>query len=178
MAEVWDIPEILSKSVALWKRVKLLELKVLVFKFSEIFRNASRLHFTFIWPYVTSTYEIFKNILKYVWKICKRNIIHHFLINSNITTPISMGSKKKLLNTWTQAGLAGVALEWCRFLAGVRGTREKIEREYPPRAPALRSTSIPPAAKATRTQPIQFVYILLRFSVTERNKITFLVKQK
>ena len=32
-------------------------------------------------------------------KICKRNTIHHFLINENTTTPISIGSKKKLLNT-------------------------------------------------------------------------------
>ena len=60
----------------------------------------------------------FLNVLKYVRKICKHNIIHHFLINENTTTPISMGSKKKLLNTWTQAGLAGVARECCSFLVG------------------------------------------------------------
>ena len=64
-----------------------------------------------------------------------------------------------------------------------KGIREKIEREFPSRAAsplASRGSSTAkkvPAAKATRTQPIQFVDILLRYYVTERNKITLLVKQ-
>ena len=66
-------------------------------------------------------------ILKYVKNICKHFTL--FFINENTATPISMWSKKKLLNRWTPAGLEGVARECCSFL---RGTCEKIERDFPP----------------------------------------------
>ena len=52
-------------------------------------------------------------------KFCKRNIIHHFLINENTTTPISMGSKIKLPNTLLKQSWKKLrARECCSFLAG------------------------------------------------------------
>ena len=75
---------------------------------------------------------------------CKRNMLHHFLINENTTTPILMWSKKKLLNTWTLAGLAGVARECCSFLA--RDPREDWEGFSPVASPL---STLPLASRIT-----------------------------
>ena len=86
------------------KRIQLRKFIVFTCNLFEIFRKASRLQVTFIRSHVTSRYEIFYNIFKYVRKICKRNAIHRFLINENTTKPISMRSKSKLLNTLLKQG--------------------------------------------------------------------------
>lgn len=65
--------------------------------------------------------KFFKKTLQYVRKICKGNILNHFLINENTTSLISMGSKKKIaehMNSSRAGGSSARVLYMYSFLAG------------------------------------------------------------
>ena len=110
------------------------------------------------------------------------NITYFIIFSSRKTLqhPPRWDQRKKLLNTWTQAGLAGVALEWCRFLAGVRGTREKIEREFPPRAPALRRYLNPANCEGytNSAHPICLYFVAILCHWTKQNNASSKTKVK
>ena len=62
------------------------------------------------------------------WYLAARYMFHYVLINENTTTPISMGSKNKLLNTRTQT-LTQVA----DGISELKLFGEKIGRDFPSR---------------------------------------------
>ena len=115
--------------------------------------------------------------------------VRYFIIFSSRKTlqhPSRRDQRKKLLNTWTQAGLAGVAHECCSFLAG--DPREDWEEISPARprnslrvaAPPLRRY-LNPASCASYTNsahPICLYFVAILCHWTKQNNASSKTKVK